>query len=90
MTTPSETPTPEKIIEVRDKYQPLFRRQPNYVGSGAPTDIDRNGNEVLGITVRVNADPVDQDTLPPEDRIPDCLEGVPVQIIESNPVLLGG
>ena len=84
MTTPSGTLTPEKIIEVRDKYQPLFRRQPNYVGNGAPTDIDRNGNEVLGITVRVNADPVDQDTLPPEDRIPDCLEGVPVKITEAE------
>ena len=25
---------------------------------------------------------VDQSTLPPEDRIPDCLEGIPVQMVE--------
>ena len=98
LTTPSGTPTPEKIIEVRDKYQPLFRRQPNFalVSEGLffhrnlDPVIDRKGNRVSGIIVTVDGDPVDQETLPQEDRIPDCLEGVPVQIVGSNLVLLGG
>ncbi len=98
MTTPSGTPTPERIIEVRGKYQPLFRGQPNFalVSEGLffhrnlDPVIDRNGNRVSGIIVTVNEDPVDQNTLPPEDRIPDCLEGFPVQIVKSHIVLLGG
>ena len=90
LTIPSGIPTPERIIEVRDKYQPLFRRQPNYTGSGVDFSIDKYGNKVEIIIVQVNEDPVDQNTLPPEDRIPDCLEGFPVQIVKSHIVLLGG
>ena len=97
-TTPSGTRTPEKVHEVRLKYQPLFRRQPNYaqVSEGLffhrnwDPVIDRDGNRVSGIIVTVDGDPVDQETLPQEDRIPDCLEGVPVQIVGSSLVLLSG
>ena len=37
----------------------------------------------MGIVIRVDTK-VDQSTLPAEDRISDCLEGVPVQIIEDE------
>ena len=81
--------TYERIIEVRNKYRPLIRRQPNYHGSGPANLLDENGEETetMGITIRVT-EKVDQSTLPAEDRIPDCLEGVPVQIVERAPAKL--
>ncbi len=78
--------TEERILEVRDKYRSLFRRQPNYQGNG-PSDLrDENGErtETRGIIIYV-IKKVDQGALPAEDRIPDCLEDVPVQIIEEGP-----
>ncbi len=84
MTTPHATPTDERIHEVRLKYDPLFGRQPYYGGVGEGLFRDENGEwtGTVGIIVHV-AKKVDQNTLPPEDRIPDCLEGVPVQILEE-------
>ena len=76
--------TEERILEVRDKYRSLFRRQPNYQGNG-PSDLrDENGErtETRGIIIYVTKK-VDQGALPAEDRIPDCLEDVPVQIVEE-------
>ena len=87
LTIPSGTPAAN---EVRLRHTPLFLRQPNYTGSGVDFSIDKYGNKVEIIIVQVNEDPVDQNTLPPEDRIPDCLEGFPVQIVKSHIVLLGG
>ena len=86
--------TREHIIEVREKYRDLIRRQPNYSGSGGPALLmDENGEstQVRGIIVRVT-EKVDQSAIPAEDRIPDCLEGVPVQIVEeeAGKRLLGG
>ena len=84
--------TDEYIHEVRLKYDPLFWRQPNVFGVGEGFLRDENGDrtETVGINIRVTKK-VDQSTLPPEDRIPDCLEGVPVQIVEvrqeDRPVL---
>ena len=78
--------TDERILEVRDKYRALFKRQPNYNGNGPGHLEDENGErtETRGITIYVSKK-VDQNTVPVEDRIPDCLEGVPVQIIEEGP-----
>ena len=77
--------TYERILEVRDKYRDLFKRQPTYHGNGPGNLEDENGQEteVKGITIFVTKK-VDQSTLPAEDRIPDCLEGVPVQILERG------
>ena len=92
VTTPPATPTDEYIHEVRLKYDPLFWRQPNVFGVGEGYLGDGNGGwtETVGINIRVTKK-VDQSTLPLEDRIPDCLEGVPVQIVEvrqeDRPVL---
>ncbi len=78
--------TDERIHEVRLKYDNLFWRQPNVFGVGEGYFKDENGEwtETSGIIIRVT-EKVDQSTLPPEDRIPDCLEGIPVQIIEQEP-----
>ena len=82
-----ETPvqlTDERIHEIRLKYEPLFKRQPNYTGlaEGYFADSDGNWTETVGIIVSVS-ERVDQNTLPTADRIPACLEGVPVQIEEG-------
>ena len=71
---------------VRNKYEPLFWRQPNVYATGLGLFTDEN-DEITGasgIIVMVSKK-VDQSTLPPEDRIPDCLEGIPVQIEEIDP-----
>ncbi len=92
LTTPEITR--EHIIEVREKYRDLIRRQPNYRTHGGPALLmDENGEytQVSGIMVWVTKK-VDQSAIPAEDRIPDCLEGVPVQIVEeeADNRLLGG
>ena len=77
--------TAEYIHEVRLKYDPLFWRQPNVwsVGEGYFRDADGEWTEIVGIVIIVTKK-VDQSVLPPEDRIPDCLEGIPVQIREEE------
>ena len=59
-------------------------RQPNVYGVSEAVFLDENGEwtDTVGIEVMVT-NKVDQSTLPPEDWIPDCLEGVPVQITED-------
>ena len=86
--------TDEHILDVRTRYKDLIRRQPNHRGNGGPVYLeDENGEdtEIRGIIVWVTKK-VDQSEIPAEDRIPDCLEGVPVQIIEEevDNRLLGG
>ena len=75
----------ERIKAVREKYKALIRRQPTWHGTGTQNLRDANGERTgpLGIIIRVDKK-VDQNTLPPEDRIPDCLDGIPVQIIEAG------
>ena len=69
------------IHHVLIKYDPLFWRQPNIdnASDGRFWDEKREETETVGIIVKVRST-VDQRALPLEHRIPDCLEGVPVQI----------
>ena len=87
-TTETTPPTMERIHEVRLKYDDLFWRQPNVFAVGEGYFRDKAGNRIntLGIVVSVETK-VDQSTLPAKDRIPDCLEGVPVLVIEAEPVI---
>ena len=73
----------ERAEAIRHKYEDMFWRQPNVHGTGIGIIEDENGNATdrVGFIITVT-EKVDQSTLPPEDRIPDCLEGVPVQIEE--------
>lgn len=83
----------ERARAIRHKYEDLFWRQPNVYGVGIGRLEDENGEGTgqVGFVITVT-EKVDQNTLPPEDRIPDCLEGVPVQIIEgpNDAILLMG
>ena len=73
----------ERARAIRHKYDDLFWRQPNVNGVGIGIIETENGEytDRAGFIIDVTKK-VDQSTLPPEDRIPDCLEGVPVQIRE--------
>ncbi len=78
--------TGERIVEVFDKHRSLFERQPGYNAYVAGIHLlDENWerSDVLGLEILVER-VLDQGTLPPEDRIPDCLDGVPIQIIEET------
>ena len=83
MTTTTEN-TPERRHEVRLKYDALFWRQPNVyaVSEGYLRTGGGEWLETKGINVKVT-EKVDQSTLPLADRIPVCLEGIPVKITEE-------
>ena len=76
-----------RIHKVRLKYNSLFWRQPNVhmVSEGLFRDESGDWMQEGGIVIRVS-EKVSQDTLSPEDRIPECLEGVPIQIREEQPI----
>ena len=81
--------------EIYPKYRDLFWRQPNVIMTSIGFLEDGNGDtikvpdgeggckEVVGFIISVS-EKVDQNTLPPEDRIPDGLEGIPAQILEEQ------
>lgn len=77
--------TPERRHEVRLKYDDMFWRQPNVFGVSEGRFLGENGErlETKGILVKVTKK-VDQSTLTPKDRIPECLEGIPVQLREYS------
>ena len=73
----------EHVKAIREKYEDLFWRQPNIVHVGEGGVRDERGRRIgkRGIKVFVTKK-VNQRTLPSEDRIPACLEGVPVEITD--------
>ena len=77
-----ERPTSEHVSYVLEKYRPLFRRFPHAWMNGSGLLLDEGGEFTREVGIRIYVEElVDQSTLPLEDRIPDCLEGVPVQIV---------
>ena len=85
--------TAARIHEVRLRNDAKFWRQPNVhaVGEGYWKDRTGGWRDIIGIIVYVS-EQVPTMTLPVEDRIPDLLDGVPVQIREEvlTPVELMG
>lgn len=80
---PTEPPTIEQMRAVRDKYRPLMKGYPHYIGNSIGRSDDDPPDVPEGITVSVT-ELTDPATLPEEQRIPDCLDGVPVRIIQSE------
>ena len=64
------------------KYRDLFKRQPGYLAieEGFFRDEEGQRTKTFGIIVFVEEE-VNQHILPMEDRIPDHLDGVPVQVL---------
>lgn len=76
----------KRAVEVSNELKPLFKRQPGFVGAETGFLIDERtirSTKSWGILVFVK-EKVDQDTLPLEDRIPEELDGVPIQIVSSE------
>ena len=72
-----------QTVEVFNELKPRFRRQPGFLGAERNFLVDEDTvepTEEWGILVFVK-EKVDQNTLPPEHRIPAELRGVPVQFI---------
>ncbi len=82
----------DMLIEHHDKFNAMVTSKPYVWQFTADFLEDENGSilempdgeggckRVVGFIVRVT-ERFDQTTLPPEDRIPDTIEGIPVQII---------
>ena len=70
------------VFEVTNKNRNLFYRNPSFKGVGLPyVDAGNDpGNRIWGIRLYV-AENVQQSSLSPTVRIPDCLEDVPVKFI---------
>lgn len=81
--------TKEDVLEVMDKYQDRIWAYPKVIGFGPYGIRDKDGDRTdqygleIAVTERVPA------SLVPEDqRIPDCLEGIPVSwVVEEEPRL---
>ena len=73
------------IWRIRAKYDTLFQRQPllRNITVGYMRNDDEEFTTQRGIIIRYNNRPGrDQSApMPPEARIPDCIEGIPVQVI---------
>ena len=70
------------------KHEDLLMRQPNRTFFPFRNVLGDGGRPGEPLSVRIGifvTEKVDQRTLPPEDRIPDCLEGIPVTITEIEP-----
>lgn len=93
--TPAATPTPtpdvyacehdnteERRRSVQNKYQELIKSQPFLVSYGEGRFVTGPRTTKVGIAVTVNI-AVPNDLLPPDLRIPECLEGIPVHVKEG-------
>ena len=71
----------ERARAIRPKYEAMFWRQPNVwsVGLGFGEDEDGELIKEVGFSISVT-ELVLQASLPAEDRLPECLEGIPVYI----------
>ena len=79
-------PEMDRVQAVIDKYRDRIRRLPGVNGFGVSELQTENTlpTDKLGIRIIVT-EHIDQSTLPPEDRIQDCLEGVPVHFEIGGP-----
>ena len=71
----------ERGIALKAQHRDLLWRQPNVWGVGVGFLQDAQGNRTgeVGIIVSVT-ERAAQDGLPVEDRIPESLDGIPVEI----------
>ena len=72
----------ERAEAIRAKYEGMFWRQPNIWSVGTGFGKNEHGEIIyeVGFVIHVT-EVVLQESLPEEDRLPECLEGVPVHII---------
>ena len=90
---PTQSNTVEYANQVMETHSRLLFGQANVAGFGAEfftgsgIESSRPGPGVTGkwgILIEVVGEKIDQSTLPEEERIPDCLDGVPVRWKEDG------
>ncbi len=72
----------DRVLEVRLRNRDmLIKRYPSVISVGESFLRDEDGKrtDTVGITLTIQ-ELVDQSTLPETDRLPTCIEGIPVQI----------
>ncbi len=79
----TQRPSDDYMQAVLEKYEDLLWDFPHSQGFYAGDFYDAEYNEIdgYGITVKV-LELTDQSTLPEEQRIPACLDGVPVRFLK--------
>ena len=78
------------IRSIAHKYRDRFTNHPHYIHPTGALAFRVAGKWIYdprGIVVNVTKN-VDQDALPSEDRIPECLDGVPVYLVVKEPFVL--
>lgn len=78
----------ERRSKIFEKYKYLFLRHPNSRYYTTAYLVDEEGewirDESMGVITIFLHPWVDLETIPPELRIPDCIEGIPTQIAGSR------
>ena len=90
-----DDPKARSIVYVSDKYRDLFSRRPSMDVASVKVGVlkDKLGIETgqEGIIVTVGRKQMPQSDLLPEDRVPDCLDGFPVEVRAVEKIIeLGG
>ncbi len=68
------------VETVRQRHEDRLMRLPNVIGVGIG---ERDGTEIIKVFVTHKAD---QASLPPDEVIPDSLDGVPIEVEEIGEV----
>ena len=81
---PSRRLAAKRAAKVLEEHGALFFRQPNWWKHGVTSIRDEDGQETeqIGVVVWVS-ERVPDSELPEEDRIPDCIGDVPIEIREE-------
>ena len=77
MTEETKAEKSVRINQIIERNREVFERHPNYMGVGHRLATVDSATVVINVIV---SDLVDQERLPEESRIPECIEGVPVEI----------
>ena len=89
-----DDPKARSIVYVRDKYRDFFSRRPSMdvvsVKVGVLKDKLGIETEQPAIIVTVNSRSMPQSDLLPEDRVPDCLDGFPVEVRAVQKIIEAG
>ena len=89
----TQQPTEEQVEAVYDMLWDKLNRLPegSSFATGTLLDEHLNSTDKRGIIVYLRGRKPDQSALPEEDRIPSCVDGVPIQFIENLEIkFLGG
>ncbi|MCY4528113.1 MAG: hypothetical protein OXD46_03665 [Chloroflexi bacterium] len=77
MTEETKEQITNRVLQVRDRNVDVFRRHPHYIGASVGVVSRDDRTLIINVIVR---ELIDQETLPEESRVPNCVDGFPVRI----------